>query len=299
MKWLTITFCAFAALNAAAATLDDAVAAGYPAVLSQTAAQHHYTNDRQQAYVVAGNAVVAAYSNGHVGGVALLTLNGNGATLQQTIRDHQTGKNPDVSVVDLDADGQPEFVVRFDLGPRGGSQTWIYSLRGGRLTLISPTDSRGNSLLGYPDIIDVDGSGRMEIVDAENDGDSREEPVIVERHWVLANGAFQERAALDFYKTFFREKGSPVTNTETFSIEAASVGKPYRLTVINGGELGADARSSSGTITLNGVTVSGPSDFNPQRGSWTIPVTLQADNTITVRLDGKPGSRIVIAIRHD
>src|SRR5258708_2398736 len=180
-------------LTAAAApgslSLDAVVAANYPRMLSQIASQHHYVEMRQQAFVsatVSSKAyVVAAYSNGEVGAVELLERSASDATPVQTIRDHQVGYDPRVSAIDLDGDSQPEFVVNFALGPRGGSETWIYRLVDGRLALISPTEARGNTALGYPDIVDF-GGGTMDLVGQGNIG-SRDEPQIIYSHYTLGS----------------------------------------------------------------------------------------------------------------
>ena len=80
---------------------------------------------------------------------------------------------------------------------------------------------------------------------------------------------------------------------------AAEIGKAFRLIVGNGGQGGVPLRVGAGAITLNGTVVSPPSDFSESRGSWTVPVTLQEHNTLSVKLDGKPASRIAIAILHE
>jgi hypothetical protein len=286
-----------------AITTDDVVAAAYPSQLSDIASQHHYTEQREHAYAtisVGGiNYIVAAYTNGHVGAISLVNDSATPPVTTQLIRDHQTGVHPRVTAIDLDADGVPEAVVRFTLGPRGGAETWIYRIQERHLTSIGPVDSDGTSLLGSPYIVDFEGGGVMDLVDSSNIGNSRDEPVIVREHYALRNGAYVALQPLDFYELFFRSKSAPVTEQETFTIAPNALQKPYRLTIINGGFNGEAYRASSGSVSLNGIAVSATSDFSQQRRSWTLPVTLQLSNSLAVRLEGQPSSRIIVAVRHD
>jgi hypothetical protein len=285
------------------ASLDSSVAAAYPQTLADIASQRHYADNRQQAYAsvsVAGDEyVVAAYSNGHVGAVELLQQRSSGIlTVVQSIRDHQQGGSPAVTAADLDGDGQPETIVTFDLGPRGGSQTWVYALRAGHLALLSPVDQHGDTVLGLPDVVDF-GSGTKELVDRENVGTTRDEPILIYHHYALRGGVFAEVAPLDFYQTFYRAKAAPVTEATTLCISPAALSKPYRLAVVNGSACGRQCSVASGTVSLNGIVVSPPSDFSETRSTWSMPVSLQAQNTITVKLAGKPKGRIALVVRHD
>ena len=108
-----------------------------------------------------------------------------------------------------------------------------------------------------------------------------------------------EAEPLAFYRMFDRHEPAPRTDTATFTVDEALVGKQFHLIVVNGDEVGGEFRASSGRITLNGMVVSPPSDFSPQRDVWSVPVTLQAENTLSVRLEGNPKGRIGIAIEHD
>jgi RHS repeat-associated protein len=94
-------------------------------------------------------------------------------------------------------------------------------------------------------------------------------------------------------KKFERSHGKPDTETVTFSIPEGGAG--FTLYVRNSDHEGRH-RVTSGTITLNGSEVVAPSDFHHHEGSIKRPVTLQQHNVLTVRLQGKPGSFLIIAI---
>jgi hypothetical protein len=298
---LTISLMAVALCAAipvrAAESLNPLVAAHYPAKLAEEAATHHYADQREQAYVAikvdGADLVVAAYSNGHIGAVALIDASVEPPVTLQIIRDHQTGEHPAVTAADLDADGRPEVVVGFALGPRGGSATWIYRLRQRRLLSIGPVGDDGGTLLGDPSILDLQGDGVMDLIDAVNVGDSRLDPVIVHEHYALRNGVYVALERADYYEVFWGGEGPPKNVTRTFSVPAASRRKPARLVVVNGDELGAPYRVSSGKVTLNGTTVS------VQPGTRISPVKLKRENFLTVLLrGGKHGSRVGVVVLH-
>ena len=96
---------------------------------------------------------------------------------------------------------------------------------------------------------------------------------------------------------YSRQTGSPVVENASFTVD--NLNGKFSLIVYNGG-LEDDATLgkyvSSSTITLNGVVVVGPQNFNQNVTALTIPVSLASSNQLTVKLNGKPGGVITIAI---
>ena len=152
-------------------------------------------------------------------------------------------------------------------------------------------------LLGLPDAVDF-GHGTLDLVDTSVSGRG-EDSVPVYKHYAFRNGAYAEAQPLDFYEIFYRANGAPKTEVVEFDIPARLLGKPFHLIVGNGGQSSSRLRVAAGTISINGSVVSPASDFSESRGSWTVPLALQAHNTLAVRLEGKPKSRVAIAIIHD
>lgn len=74
--------------------------------------------------------------------------------------------------------------------------------------------------------------------------------------------------------------GKPRTVVRNFSV--SNPGDEYTL-VIQSGD-GKSTRVSSAVITLNGIRVLGPNDFNKQVDLIEKPVSLEADNEITVEV---------------
>lgn len=117
---------------------------------------------------------------------------------------------------------------------------------------------------------------------------------------VLCTLGFQAQAVpvTAFEPTHFtRQNGTPVTERRTF--HTLHLNGSFVLTVYNGGLEDDTAQGelvSSSTVTLNGVTVIGPQNFDQDATVVTVPVTLTSANELTVELRGKPGGVITVEI---
>lgn len=269
--------------------LKNVVAQHYPIHLTAFMQRHHLKERRQQAFVNLDIAhehyLVAAYSDGEIGALVLMKqASENMYTVDQTIADqHLEGTDPEVRAIDLDKDGVPEIIVSFTL-PRGG-QTSIFRVANHLLELISPTDDGGAPELGYPAIVDFGGSGVKDLVEVSSLRNSGDEEFTVEYdHYVLQHGKYVITTPLDYYHVFYRDRHPQNTVVDNFSIPKASIGIPFKLTIINGNESGREFRVPRAVVTLNGVKISSSTDFSKDRSSWTLPVTLQEENSIRVDL---------------
>src|SRR5215470_4165810 len=94
---------------------------------------------------------------------------------------------------------------------------------------------------------------------------------------------------------YTRGTGAPVTVTNSFSV--LNPNTQYTLKAFNGG-LHDDQTElvSSTVVTLNGVQVLGPSNFNQEVNEVEVPVTLQSSNTLSVQVRGQPGGVLTIEI---
>jgi hypothetical protein len=92
-------------------------------------------------------------------------------------------------------------------------------------------------------------------------------------------------SAVTFYgpERFTRATGAPQTATRTISTQGYVA--PFTLHVTNGG-------ATSGSVTFDGRSLLGPSDFKKSGGSFAFAVTPGATGTLTVELAGKPGSYV-------
>lgn len=96
-------------------------------------------------------------------------------------------------------------------------------------------------------------------------------------------------------QSYVRDTGAPVTVTNTFSI--LNPNTQYTLRVDNGGLIDSDTdRVSSTVITVNGVQVVGPNNFNQNVAFVEVAVTLQQANQISVQVRGKPGGTIAVRV---
>ena len=96
-------------------------------------------------------------------------------------------------------------------------------------------------------------------------------------------------------QNYTRGTGAPVTVTSNFSVLNPNI--QYTLKAFNGGLQDTQTELvSSGFVTVNGVQVIGPSNFNENVTEVDIPITLQGANTIDVQVRGAPGGVLTVEI---
>ena len=95
-------------------------------------------------------------------------------------------------------------------------------------------------------------------------------------------------------ENFMRAAGQPVIETRHFA--AAQTGGGFTLRVHNGGRDGQFARASGLHIHLNNKFIITPTDFGQQVGLLERGITLTADNTLSVKVDGAQGSGVTVEI---
>jgi PKD repeat protein len=96
-------------------------------------------------------------------------------------------------------------------------------------------------------------------------------------------------------KQYTRSTGKSVTEMDTFICPPGYAGPGFTLRVIDGDSQG-NHRVSSGVIKVNSLEVIGPSDFNQNVGLIERTIDLTAGNEISVKLNSKPNSFVIIDI---
>ena len=95
-------------------------------------------------------------------------------------------------------------------------------------------------------------------------------------------------------KDYLRSAGEPKTVTDSFIVQ--NPGGTYTISIYNGGLPERFARVSSAKISLNGMRIFGPSDFNPRTGLMQKTVNLSRTNLLQVTLQSNPASGLTIRI---
>ena len=95
-------------------------------------------------------------------------------------------------------------------------------------------------------------------------------------------------------KQYTRNAGPPNQFTDQFTLPAGTT-TPYTLHIINGNANGTN-RISSATVKLNGTQILGPNDFGQNVAVIDRTVSLQASNTLDIRLTSAPGSFIMVSV---
>jgi hypothetical protein len=95
---------------------------------------------------------------------------------------------------------------------------------------------------------------------------------------------------------FTRHSGSPVAEVQTVTVTNPAAS--YRLLIVNGGSTNGSTGGpvSSAAIYWNGKPVAGPSQFKRNNASLMIPVETLLVNTLSVELQGKPGSSLTVQL---
>ena len=93
-------------------------------------------------------------------------------------------------------------------------------------------------------------------------------------------------------KTYTRAQGRPQIFTERFQHCGTAA---CQLVIVNGNADGSQ-RISGASISLNGVEIAGPSDFNQQVARIVKPVVLAANDTLVIQLASRPGGFLIIGV---
>src|SRR5574341_1102489 len=96
-------------------------------------------------------------------------------------------------------------------------------------------------------------------------------------------------------QNYIRGSGNPVPVTNIFTV--LNPNTTYTLQIYNGGLVdGEFEKVSSSVITMNGVQIVGPNEFNQNVALVEKPITVTANNQLSVELRGKPGGGVTIQI---
>ncbi len=232
--------------------------------------------------------LAVAYSNGLA--AALRIIKGTSldtAVLVAEAKERLLGGDgrPTVSAVDVENDGVPELVVGF------ARSSWLYKYKNGNLVLVGPSRSSEFGLqsdLGDITFMDLDGDGILELLEIVRRPST---PYIIFK--LDGTGHFvQQSYAGVFADRFERADGQPAAVSRPF---AAAAGQNYTLRVINGDQAKKSIVTSA-IIKLNGAAVLGPDDFTKGQRSFSVPVTLADDTTLSVELRGDPDSTLSVTI---
>lgn len=236
--------------------------------------------------------LVALYTNGSRAALQVVSRSGN--VLAASNVKALKGTRGELELIDLDHDGTPEILAHL-YGGHGANHpdTWVFAWRDGALTLVSPMQIvRGNeiTLLGQTAAADLSGNGTKQLLafpgtlyDANGNQIPGETLV-----YVYSNGGMHQSDSKYVYADDFRRRTrKPETTSDAFGASAGA----STLHVIQG-----DTPVTSGHITLNGVDVVTADQFKASVKTFAVPVTLGAQNTLSVQLEGEPGASVLVMI---
>lgn len=245
--------------------------------------------------------IVAGYTDLNRAVLRVLTRNAEGQftpTYESSATPPLIGARCEITLLDVDGDGQRDVFLELALGRRGSG--WIFRWGSGGLENFTPLDTgAGTSLSELSDasFFDVRHDGTLQIVGIRADPPDEENERIAAAPLMYRLGAGGYEIDRPVLLAARIMPGDPdlVRNPE-FSLAANSDG-PYVLRFING-----DAedlhRVTGGTITLNGAAIAGGGQINDQVEFLDIPLgsSLLVDNALDVQLQGASDAYAIIII---
>ena len=261
------------------------------------------TPDRQTAFVAADldgagqqNYLVAAYSAGNsdtLAAVRVLRKQGDSAVVVAEPDFPWQGREPEISSIDVDHSGRPQFLVAFAWGIHVGMAQTVLRWNGTGMEMVGPvrTESDGPVPgLTDGDFVDLDGDGVLEAVNPPGTSYERELLVSGKPYTVykLSGGLYtQSDVIFDFFYGFFE--------SDDIEFAVADPSQPHILTIVNG-DGRAQGPVASAEIRLNGVLVAGPNRINQKMRTLRIPVRARAKSTLRVTVTRKGDSILYVGI---
>lgn len=197
------------------------------------------------------------------------------------------GVTPLLTEVDVDGDGRPDVLLQMRAA-QGHLRSWLLRWNGQTLSNVTPVDAQGDTLIGDAEFFDLDGDGKLELVEGTRDGGA-------DVYHLTDHGTYASPHRVAFLDSFARHSAKPLVHSSTFNVPVNDT-TVHHMTIINGTRDGQH-RASSASIALNDEPVLKQNDVNQHVGRITRDVSLvPGDNTIRVNVDGDPGARIQVVI---
>ncbi len=243
--------------------------------------------------------IIAAYTNTSSAAIRVLRANASGTF--DVVAEPQGfdffGSQCEIKLVDLDNDGRNDVVITF--GMMVNDISWVFKWDGQQLVNLTPVRPNGDGTLATTlhnaQVVDVDNDGIKEIYVVGQYPPPADGPAKPDALYQLSGDRYVRSESLVGFWAFERSTGAPETVRMQAPLPTGALG-PYTLHLVNG-EPGGKLRVTSAQVWLNDQVVLGPSDFSNKVDFINRAVTLNADNELTVRLAGAPGSRMLIILK--
>jgi hypothetical protein len=204
-----------------------------------------------------------------------------------------------LDLVDLDDDGTPEILFALDEGGTGKEITadWYFRWSGTDFVNLTPVID-GDSQLIKSYSVDIDLDGKLEVIglDPEPGGTLTETELYNAGQVVysLTPKGLHRQKAIYYSEQFKKAEAGQVEESTLLNFRRQPAGE-LLITIVNG-SAGAAHRLSSAIVELNGEQVIAAGELNPGIATLTKRVQLKRENDFRLRLDGPPGSTLILVV---
>jgi hypothetical protein len=244
-------------------------------------------------YAVEGLDTMALVRVLHIG-------NGSAVTVLPDCEDCSlAGGSPEISQIDVDHSGRPEFLVETVCSPHQHPTQQVFRWNGTALESVGPSEVSSDGtrypVVGETEFVDLDGDGMLEAIIPPDVNDSIRaagEDAHAYTVYKLAGGVY---ARSDLIFDFFQAYDLTMNKYPEDHFAAADPGQAHIMTLANGDGRARRAVTDA-EIRLNGVLIAGPDRINQQMRTLQIPVTVSAQNTLSVTVSGDAFSSLYVGI---
>jgi hypothetical protein len=209
------------------------------------------------------------------------------------------GGSPDISQIDVDHSGRPEFLVETAAGVHENPIQQVFRWNGTALESVGPfyvsSDGTRQPIAGENRFVDLDGDGQLELInppDVNGDILAAGEEAHAYTVYKLAGGVY---ARSDLIFDVFQDYDLTMNKYPEEDFAAADPGQAHIMTLANG-DGRAQMAVTGAEIRLNGFLIAGPDRINQQMRTLQIPVTVSAHNTLSVTVSGDAFSTLYVGI---
>lgn len=241
--------------------------------------------------------VAAVFSNGAECRLRILEPTTSGAVRLVSESDELlAGFSPSVTPIDFDRDGRQELLV--NAFSQNDESAWVFRLGDdGTTTLLSIGTNQPDGPITFPQLVDIDGDGKTDIVDVKLSSIEIDKQTTIVPHYrvyTFRDTGFTQDSTATLHAVFTipRKSGKPTHAILPFDVPITG---EYRVSVANGSTDASD-RCSAGIVKISDRVIFAEADFKQHSARMETTATLKPDSVLDVELRSAPDCHINVWI---